>query len=298
MGLRSWQLTVVHDSAVRYGQCFEIPSLKGARIPRVVEVFAARCSPLNSDAEGLSTCTLFLHGVLALNDTVGESSYSARAQQFEIGLNAETKSSGVWSAMGTALRERLIQHAPVAEHELFKQALRNTLAAGAWEATELQRWPCSFAQYEHLRQRTIGVQPFLELWKLIGGLSREEQFTIDAPLTSIEALSGQLQYLANDLQSLARDTERGQCNAISILSKERKMSLDNSRAEIVKLIKSREGAMNQAIVSLRELKGPPKALDWYLSAIEHCVAGNLLAMRDLASRYDNWENSGELSCDK
>ncbi len=261
----------------------------GAREParraaRLAVAFTRRCGPRRCSAEAVEAAALFMLVLCYLNGAADRPDFSDLVESFQAGLEGRPGRGGLRDA-GGALARRLAQSSGGASAAGFRHTLVESLDACVWEARNLGSWPRSLEEYECMRLRTIGALPFLELWKLLEGFAGAPSRPWGVVLAHLERLAARVIFLANDLASEHIDAERGQLNSVAL----RVHWLGEAHAAARRRVREQHEATVAALVDtvafLRARQDATRSLRWYLDLVQTCVAGNLLAMRDLAERY-------------
>lgn len=278
----------------RLDACYGLFGPRECRALRSVAVFASCCSPADASEAGLESACLFLYAFTYLNNVVPRVDLPERAGAYWAGISARPTSemgeAARLNAAGRALREQLLLHSSATDQFAFTHALWSTLAACTWEARHAGGWPTELDQYLACRRATIAVQAFLELWKIVGGFSLGAQQYVATRLEHLDALSREVQLLANDLCSEHIDAERNQHNAVHVaaaqdFSVRAGAARERARRQLRRRHDDTVEQLAREIADLRALSDAPAKLRWYLDFVQTCTRGNVDAMLQLAERY-------------
>jgi Terpene synthase family 2, C-terminal metal binding len=269
-----------------------LPATIASHVDReaVVE-FVSLCSPSAgtgapdaSVAQQLACATESVMYTLLFNDSVSLAEFPESVQQFLQGFcNASPSSDvNVFHQLGKSLKQSFTSASTDAvELVTLMASVVDSWSAFVWESQRLGKIPSTREAYDPLRRRLISVMPFLQSWKVLRPAPPPLRARYHMEMVHAEALSTQIQFLANDLGSYQRDQRRGQQNAVLIEAKQRGCTLEEAWQCV---LQEHDAAVVNLMSTLQNL---PAEFNAYRQLLETCTWGNARALVVLRTRYAN-----------
>jgi hypothetical protein len=264
------------------------------RYSKIIMVYIKNCSPKNATTSDIKIASKYLAIYFYLNDQNSKDSAYAKLLQ-DILAAFEGKASAMRSNGADAVRDFMGSLKKTAlgsdngDFE-FRNSIKIMLASFLEEHKIASGESIGLTAFRKLRQKTIAVTPYVELWSGLMGLGENLSGVLDREPLLAKAI--RVISLSNDLSSVAEDISKGKPNEVLIYRDEMAVSLKQAHERISVEFERETLEVTQMLQEARQ--SSPSGIYEYCELLEICITGNINSMKALKERYTDQLDFKEL----